>query len=386
MSPGSPPAPLTDRRALERACARLARAPYLAVDTEFHRERTFFAQLCLVQIASSDEAVLVDPLAVRDLTPLKELLMLPGIVKVLHAAGQDLEIFHDLWSAVPAPLFDTQVAAGVLGLGHQVGYARMVEQLLDVKLEKAGTLTDWARRPLADDQLRYAVDDVVHLAAAYPVLLARLQDQGRSDWLAPEMKALSDPQQFAADPEAAWRTVRGAGSARGPVRLVVRALATWREEQARTRNIPRRWVLPDESLVEVARMRPAAREEMARVRGLSARFLDDHGDRLLKVIAEASKDPAESPASRVRRLSPEAESLADLMHCLVRMRARERGVAATQLATREQLERVADEGVDAEAAVLEDWRREVVGDDLLALRAGMLRLVVQDGKVVIERG
>ncbi len=383
--PTAPPAPIADLRALERACVRLAEAPFLAVDTEFHRERTFFAQLCLVQVASADEVVLIDPLALRDLTPLRDLLMLSGIVKVFHAARQDLEIFHDLWEAVPAPIFDTQVAAGVLGLGHQVGYARLVEQLLDVRLEKAGTLTDWARRPLAQDQVRYAADDVVHLAAAYPALLARLKEQGREDWLAPEMKALADPSQFTVDPDAAWRTVRGAGAARGPARLAVRALAAWREDRARARNIPRRWVLADEALVEIARRRPSSREDLSRVRGLSARFLDDQADQLLEVIAGIAAEPDQAPEPRARRISPEAETLADLMQCLVRLRARERGVAATQLATREQLELVAELGEEAQATVLEDWRREVVGEDLLALRDGRLRLVVVDRQVTVER-
>lgn len=378
-------APLTTLRALEEACARLAAAPFLAVDTEFHRERTYFAQLCLVQVASAHEVVLIDPIALRELAPLRELLLQPGTVKVFHAARQDLEIFHDLWGEVPAPVFDTQVAATVLGVGHQVGYAKLIEDLLGVHLEKAGTLTDWARRPLAPEQLRYAADDVLHLARAYPEMLKRLNEQGRSAWLEPELKALADPAQFRPDPATAWRSVKGAGTLRGPARSVVRPLAAWRDEVARERNIPRRWVLPDEALLEVARRRPEELDDLGRIRGFTPRLLQEHGARLLAIIAESSSHESE-PAPAPRRIGPDAEALADLLQCLVRLRARERGVAPTQLATREQLERIAAEGDEAGVPVLEDWRREMVGEDLLALRDGRLKLVVRDGVVSTEKG
>ena len=375
--------PLTNLRALEQACARLASAPFLAVDTEFHRERTYFAQLCLVQVASSDEVVLVDPLAIKDLTPLRDLLVRPEVVKVFHAAKQDLEIFHDIWGRVPAPIFDTQVAATVIGLGHQVGYGRLVEDVLGVKLEKAGTLTDWARRPLSSDQLRYAADDVLHLASAYVVIERKLEEQGRADWLRREMEALADPAQYRADPEGAWRGVRGAGTLQGPARTAARLLAAWRDEQARSRNLPRRWVLTDEALVEISKKRPTEPDDLGRVRGLTARFLEENGRKLLAIVEEARAVAPEAAPPKAHRMTADAELVADLMGTLVRLRARERGVAPTQLATRDQLERIALEGEAADVPALQDWRREMVGDDLLALRDGRKQLVVRDGSVTL---
>lgn len=379
------PSPLTSPRQLEETCARLAAAPFLAVDTEFHRERTFYAQLCLVQVASLDEVVLIDPIALKDLGPLRDLLLRPGIIKVFHAAKQDLEIFHDLWGEVPAPVFDTQVAATVLGLGHQVGYARLVEDVLGVKLEKAGTLTDWARRPLAPEQLRYAADDVVHLASAHVVIAKRLEEQGRAEWLERDMTALADPAQYRPSPETAWRSVRGAGTIHGPAKTVIRPLAAWRDEMARARNVPRRWVLPDEALIEVARRRPETLDDLGRIRGVNQRMLDEQGARLLALVAEAKNAEPERAAPRPRRMTAEAEVLADLLQCLVRMRSRERGVAPAQLATREQLERLALEGEEADVPALQEWRREMIGDDLLALRDGRAQLVVRDGVVVFEK-
>lgn len=377
--------PLTSPRALEQACERLSAAPHLAVDTEFHRERTFFAQLCLIQVASPEEVVIIDPLALRELAPLRELLLRPEITKVFHAARQDLEIFHDLWGLVPSPVFDTQVAASVLGIGHQVGYARLVEDVLGVKLEKAGTLTDWARRPLATEQLRYAADDVLHLIEAYDVIVKRLKEQGREDWVQRDMAVLADPEQYRADPESAWRSVRGASNMQGPARTAMRLLAAWRDEVARARNIPRRWALSDEALVEIARRRPETLDDLGRVRGLNARFLSEHGARLLDLMQEARSAAPEKRPAKARPMTPEAEVLADLLQCLVRLRARENGVAPTQLATREQVERIALEGDAADVLALTDWRREMVGEDLLALRDGRARLVVKDGIVSFER-
>ena len=380
--------PITTTVELEALCERLAGASHLAIDTEFIRDRTYYAQLCLVQIASDDEHALIDPLALRDLGPLRGLLMAPGIVKIFHAGKQDIEIFHDLWGEVPAPLFDTQLAATVLGHPSQTSYARLVADILGVQLDKAGTLTDWARRPLSPEQLRYAADDVIHLATLYGRMRALLEEQGRLAWLDAEHAALADPASYRFEPEDTWRQVKGGGTVRGRHRSVLRQLAGWRERQARERNLPRRWIIPDESIVELARRCPLTLEDLRLVRGIRSDVVERCGEDILSIVAKADvalpDDAATERGPEPVRLAPAAEALADLLGCLVRLRAQEKGVAPTQLATRAQIERVAAEGEFAEVPVLEGWRREVVGDDLLALREGRLRLVVREGIVVVE--
>lgn len=379
--------PLTTPDALAAACARLSSAPHLAVDTEFIRDRTYFAQLCLVQVASEDEHVLIDPLALPDLSPLRDLLMRTDIVKVFHAGRHDLEIFHDIWAVVPAPVFDTQLAATLLGHPAQTSYGRLVADVLDVHLDKAGTLTDWARRPLTPDQLSYAADDVIHLAKLFPKMREMLKEQGRLAWLDAEHVALVDAESYQSDPLTAWRQVKAAGSLRGPQRATLKELAAFREEEARARNLPRRWVLPDESLVELSRKRPRSLDDLRAVRGVPAALVERRGADLLARVARADEPRVgdESETEMPVRLSQEHEVIADLLGALVRLRARERDVAPTQLATRAQLERVAAEGEFADVSVLSGWRREVVGDDLLALREGRLRLIVKDGAAMIER-
>lgn len=385
MSPH--PRPITTRPELEALCGRLSSATHLAIDTEFIRDRTYYAQLCLVQIASEHEHALVDPLVLRDLGPLRELLMAPGIVKVFHAGRQDIEIFHALWGEIPAPIFDTQLAATLLGHASQASYARLVADVLGVQLDKAGTLTDWARRPLSTEQLQYAADDVIHLATLYGRMRVLLEEQGRLSWLDAEHAALADPASYLFEPEDTWRQVKGAGSVRGRHRSVLRQLAGWRERQARERNLPRRWIVPDESLVELARRCPRTLDDLRLVRGVRPDLVERCGEDILAIVVQAEIAPEEAPSNRAPepvRVEPAAEALADLLGCLVRLRALEKGVAPTQLATRAQVERVAAEGEFAEVPVLEGWRREVVGEDLLALREGRLRLVVRDGVVVVE--
>ena len=377
--------PITTLAELEALCERLSDAPHVAVDTEFIRDRTYFAQLCLVQIATEGEHALVDPLALRDLAPLRALLMRKEIVKVFHAGRHDLEIFHDIWGELPSPVFDTQLAATLLGMPAQTSYGNLVGEILGVTLDKAGTLTDWARRPLSASQLRYAADDVIHLATLYGRMRAMLAEKGRGGWLDAEHAALVDPATYVVDPEDAWRAVRGAGNLRGAQRAALRHLAAWRERQARERNIPRRWVLSDESLGELARQRPKNLDDVRAVRGVQAAVVERWGGEILAVVARAEQEGPMPPEAQGVRVDAAAEALADLLGCLVRVRAKERGIAPTQLATRAQLERLASEGEFSEAAVLQGWRREVVGDDLLALREGRLRLAVRDGVVVVER-
>lgn len=383
MSPE--PRLVTTAAELRLTCERLAAAPHVAVDTEFLRERTYHARLCLVQLASPTEHALVDPFAVEDLSPLRELLVASDVIKVFHAARQDLEIFHSMWGAVPQPLFDTQVAAAILGHGDQLSYAALVQALLDVRIDKAQTLTDWSRRPLSSDQLRYALDDVVHLSSAYELVRTRLAELGRAEWLARTFESMADPALYRVDPREAWRAVKGTRGLSGEKRAVLREVAAWREEAARERDLPRRWVLSDEALVEVARRAPRTGSELAGIRTLTQPQLRRDGEALVEAVRAGLAAPAdERPARPPERPGDEALALADLMAAVVRLRARAADVSVGQVATRADLEALAMHGEASGVELLEGWRRELVGAELLALREGRLRLAVKDGLVVVE--
>jgi ribonuclease D len=365
---------------LNRLCEELRDAPFLALDTEFIRETTYHPRLCLVQIASESLAACVDPLALPDPDPLLDLLYRPQVVKVLHSARQDLEIFYDLRGRPPCPVFDTQVAAALLGYGDQVGYANLVEQLLDVKLDKAHTRTDWSARPLSPEQLSYAADDVIHLVGIYLAMTRLLQDSGRGNWLEADFEALCDPATYANPPEEAWRRIRGHHRLGGVQLNVLRALAAWREQQARELNKPRRWVLGDEPLLDLARQQPAKLERMSRIRGLSPGVLRHHGHALLLSIREAKAAPEEQwpQLAAPPRPTPEQEALADLLMAVVRLRGEAQRVGPGNLASRRDLERLACG--ERDLPLLRGWRRVVAGEAVLDLLEGRGMLGVRDGR------
>ena len=259
---------ITETDALARACRGLSHADYITVDTEFMRERTYWPRLCLVQIGGPDETAMIDALAPDlDLAPLFALMADTGVLKVFHAARQDIEIFHHLSGEVPAPIFDTQVAAMVCGFGDSVGYDTLVAKLAKARIDKSSRFTDWARRPLTDKQLQYALSDVTHLRVAYEKIARRLERTGRAGWLDEEMAVLTDPATYAADPDEAWRRIKTRG--RDPrFFALLREVAAWREREAQRRDVPRNRVLRDEALAEIAAHAPQTVEDLSRVRGL----------------------------------------------------------------------------------------------------------------------
>lgn len=373
---------------LAELCERLAATEVVAVDTEFVRERTYRARPCLVQVATPSEHALIDLLAGVDLAPLRAVLLRTSLLKVLHAARQDLEIFHALWGEVPAPVFDTQLAASVLGLGDQVSFSGLVRDVLGVEVSKAETLTDWSRRPLSPAQLRYAAEDVVRLVPLHAELAARLVGRGRQGWLESDFQELVDPALYRVEPREAWRGIKRPPGLSGAQRAVLREVAAWREEAAQERDLPRRWVVGDDVLVHVARRPPRTLEELGQARGLEPRELRRSGAALLDAVARGLATPPEDqPADdRPPRLTESAQALADMMACLVRLRALELGVTSSVLCTRAALEAVATSGEDADVAALRGWRRDVVGADLLALRDGRLQLRVESGEVRLVAG
>ena len=368
---------------LDMLCSQLASASWLALDTEFLREKTYYPKLCLLQVATPDVAACIDPLALDDMAPLLALFADRNITKVLHSARQDMEIFYHLTGSPPAPVFDTQVAAPLLGYADQIGYANLVKEVLGVSLDKLHTRTDWSVRPLGEEQLRYAADDVIYLADIYQQLRDRLQSLGRLDWLEEDFRQLTSPDLYAAHPADAWLKVKGANRLKGPGLSILQALAAWREQQASQKDRPRGWLLRDDAMVDIARHRPTSMQALSAIRGLSEGLVKRSGNELLAIIVKAATEkPVRLPDTGTRiRLSAEQDALVDVMMAVVRMCAVENSLNPTVLATRKQLEALLTG--DAQPVVMQGWRRRLVGERLQQLLNGELELVVKDGRLVL---
>lgn len=371
--------------ALLDVCAQLHGVPWLTLDTEFLREKTYYPKLCLLQVATPDLVACIDPLALEDLSPLLEVIYREDTIKVLHAARQDMEIFYHLRGALPAPVFDTQIAALLLGFPDQIGYGNLVKETLGVELDKLHSRTDWSRRPLSDAQIRYAAEDVFYLAQVYRHLVEKLTELGRLDWLSEDFERLTHVGLYDNDPAQAWLKVRGGNRLRGPALAVLQALAAWRETLARDQNRPRGWLLRDDDLVEIARHMPATSAALGAIRGLHERFIDKHGDRVIELVANARRQtPQPLPSTgRPLRLSQTQEALVDAMMAVVRVSAAENALNPAMLASRNQLEQFANGGPDSE--LLHGWRGQLVGKRLQALLAGELGLYAQNGTLELRR-
>ena len=349
--------------ALERLVADWSGVPWLGMDTEFVRERTYHAQLCLIQLASPRGLALLDPLALPDWTALFALLDAPETVKILHAGGQDLELFHRARpERLPAPLFDTQIAASLLGHGQQIGYAALVQNLLGVALPKLHTRSDWSRRPLSASELDYAVDDVRHLAALHDHLGEALDRAGRLVWAEADNTALADPARYRIDPERAWQRIGAGRMLPPPAQGALRALAAWREREAQARDLPRQWLLKDEVLLRWAEQRPDALSALEVEADVSSTLLRRHGDALMGAIREGAAQPPEALPVPYP-LSPEQERHLKHLGRLVRARATALGVEGPVLAPRRDLEALVLGLRDV--PVLRGWRRAVIGEELL---------------------
>ncbi|MFQ5984964.1 MAG: ribonuclease D [Alphaproteobacteria bacterium] len=374
---------ITETGELARLCDRRKRQPFVAVDTEFMRERTFWPKLCLIQLAGDNEAAAIDPLADGlDLGPLLRLLVEPGVVKVFHAARQDIEIFHRLSDRVPAPLFDTQIAAMVCGFGESVAYDTLVSRLTGVKLDKTLRFTDWSRRPLTESQVAYALADVVHLPAIYRKLARRLDETGRRAWLAEEMAGLTDPRVYETRPQDAWLRLK-TRSDKPRFLAVLRELAAWREREAQARDVPRNRVLRDEALVTIAAHAPTTAAELARTRLLRRGLAEGAtGRQILRAVVRGQAVPeAECPRfSKPPRPKVAPGAVADLLKVLLKLKCDEHGVASKLVASAADLDRLAVEA-EPDIPALEGWRREIFGNDALTLKAGRLALAA-DGKKI----
>lgn len=377
------PALITRTEDLAALCGRLAAEPFVTVDTEFMRERTYWPELCVVQIAGEHEVAVVDALAEGlDLAPLGALLANPAVVKVFHAARQDVEIFLLKFDAVPTPLFDTQVAAMVAGFGDQVSYDGLCRALAGAHIDKAHRFSDWAARPLSPAQVAYAAADVTHLRRIYTGLRDRLEAEGRMEWVAEEMAVLNDPATYRADPEAAWERLKPRTGNRRLLGLL-RAAAAWREREAQRINIPRQRLVRDETLLEVAATGPETPAELARARGISEGFAKGRSGAGLLAAVKAAKALPESelPEAPKDRHGPSpSPALVALLKVLLAAKSEEHHVAPRLLASSDELERLAAEP-EPDLPALHGWRRTVFGEAALALKSGRLALGV-DGRRV----
>lgn len=375
---------ITTTQDLADACARLAQHPFVTVDTEFLRETTYYPKLCLVQLASPDEAVLIDPLAPEiDLAPLLALMADPKVVKVFHAARQDLEIIWIIGRLIPAPLFDTQVAAMVCGYGDSVGYEQLANDLAKARIDKSSRFTDWSRRPLTEAQLAYAESDVTHLRAIYLALAADLRASGRESWVAEEMAVLTSPATYEVKPENAWQRLKG--RIRKPKELaLLMEVAAWREREAQTRDVPRQRVLKDDALMDIVQRGPRSAEALAELRSVPNGFERSRagGEVLAAIERGYAIDPRTLPRLERERGRPTNGAVLDLLKVLLKATADAERVAPKILASSDDLEAISvDDHADVPA--LQGWRREVFGEKAVALKNGRLSLKIVRGRVTV---
>lgn len=372
---------ITDSAELARFCARQSAASYIAIDTEFMRDRTYWPKLCLVQIAGPEETAAIDTLVPNlDLTPLFELLANPAVVKVFHAARQDIEIFFHLTGRIPTPIVDTQVAAMVCGFGDAVSYENLAAKLAGARIDKSSRFTDWSHRPLTDKQLQYALSDVTHLRPAYEKLQRRMEKTGRAHWVAEEMEVLTDPATYRLDPREAWRRLKTRSENRRFL-AVLREVAAWREEEAQQRDLPRNRILKDESVIEIASHAPMTVEELARTRGMQRGFAEGRmGQGILAAVRRGLAVPeSEAPQPEPRQELPAGLGpVVDLLRVLLKTKCEMHDVAQKLVASADDLAMIAADD-HADVPALTGWRREMFGEDALALKHGRLALTA-DGK------
>ncbi|TGY68014.1 ribonuclease D [Enterorhabdus sp. NM05_H27] len=379
---------IANQENLEAFARRARSSAVLAVDTEFLREKTYYANLCLLQLATDTEVAVVDPFAIEDLSVLVPLMEDPTIVKLFHAAGQDLEIIYRELGVLPSPVFDTQVAAALLGHTQQIGYGPLVHSLCGVSLKKSDSFTDWSRRPLSDSQLDYAADDVIYLPKMYRVMRERLEAKGRLGWLDNDFAALSDPANYVCDVASRFKRLKRVGQLSRRQLSAAREVASWRELTAQARDLPRKWVLTDEQVVESCRREARTIDELFMVRGMREKLCTRDARAVVAALVRGLDAPPEQwpELDKSLKSEPNVDAELDLMEALVRLRARENDIAMQTLASHGELARVA-RGYRTDVDVLKGWRRAIIGEELLDLLAGKLALSLgPDGLVVTRAG
>ena len=375
---------IANQEDLEAFANRAMRSSVLAIDTEFLREKTYYAKLCLLQLATDDETAIVDPFEVDDLRVLAPLLENESVVKLFHAGGQDLEILLREVGALPRPLFDTQVAAALLGHTQQIGYAALVHAECGVTLKKIDSFTDWSRRPLSESQLEYAADDVAYLPRMYERMRAQLVELGRLAWLDRDFEDLADPKRYATNERERYRRLKRVSQLSRRQLTAAHNVAAWCEVEAQRRDVPRKWVVTDEQIVEACKREARTIDELFMVRGMSDRLSTKDARCVVALMSSALDAPPDAwpEPDRCGKNEPNVDAELDLMCALVRLRAKQNGVAFPTLASHDDLARVARgyrEGVD----VLRGWRRSLVGEELLRLLEGKIALSLSNGEIKV---
>jgi len=376
---------ITETNKLIDACERFSRDSFLAIDTEFMRERTYYPQLCLIQIAGKDEAVTVDALANEiNLNPILDLMGNNQIIKVFHACRQDMEIFFNLNRRIPFPVFDTQIGAMVCGYGESVSYDKLVRQITGVQIDKSSRFTDWSHRPLSKQQLNYALSDVTHLRTVYESLLNQLEKNGRINWLNEEFQNVLSPQTYDIPLDQIWKRLK-IKNGRPKFLILVRELCAFREKEAQNRNIPRNRVIRDDVLLDIAARSPRSSIDLAKVRSLSPQFAEGRlGKSILRVVAEASNIP-ESDAPQLEKLNkpkPQKPALIELLKVLLKHKSEDNNVAQKLIASTADLEAIAEDD-NANVLALNGWRKDVFGDDALLLKSGKIALSATGDRIKV---
>lgn len=365
---------------LETFVSKIRNSTWVAIDTEFLREKTYYAKLCLVQVEADGFRACIDPISIEDISSFSEILHNPDVIKVLHAAHQDLEILLQLTGKVPAPIFDTQVAASVLGIGDQMGYARLVEDMLGVSLAKTQSRTDWSSRPLKPAQLEYAIDDVRYLAQIYPKMIEKLEKQNRLNWLDKDFTRATDPEVYASNPRERWKKVRGNQVLKRPQLAILRELAAWREDKAEKSDRPRKWIVSDDILLDLSRQQPSNLDEIGEIRGVNADRSSNTHQIWLDLIKKGQNTPeAEWPElPRSKKPTPNQNALIDLLMIVVQIQAKKHNITAAVIATRKQLATL----VQSDESILsDDWRGELVNNEIQKVMSGEMTIGVENSIV-----
>lgn len=376
---------IADQESFESFCTRAIEQPVLAIDTEFLREKTYYARLCLLQLATPKEVVVVDPFTLDSLDPLVPLLESQNIVKLFHAGRQDLEILYHETGVLPTPIFDTQVAAALLGHVQQIGYGGLVHNLCGVTLKKADSFTDWARRPLTPSQINYAADDVIYLPQMYTIMRRELKKKRRLHWLDKDFEAMTDPESYKIDPYDRYRRLKRVSSLSHKQLNAAREVAAWREIDAQEKDIPRKWILTDEQIVEICKREPKTIDELYMVRGVPEKLEVRTARALIKLIKKALDAPEDTwpEIDRPVKNEPNVDIPLNLMNAVVQLRARENDIAVQTLANSSDLVRIA-RGYRDGVELLTGWRKRIVGDELVDLVEGRLALSLTSEGLRIE--
>lgn len=376
---------------LDALCEVIEKAPWLALDTEFLREKTYYPLFCLLQIATPDWVACVDPIALPNLDKLLTAIYNPNIIKVFHSSRQDLEIFYQLKGKLPEPIFDTQVAAPLLGFQDNPGYAMLVSSFLNINLNKAHTRADWSKRPLTPAQIEYAADDVIYLCQIYQIMIKKLAELGRSEWLKHDFAELANPAIYQVEPENAWLKIKGKNKLTGKQLSIVQAVTQWREQSAQTENRPKSWLLRDELIFDLAKLQPETVAELATIRGINERVVNKYGKELCRLINEAKNRPPMpySDKNRPAKKTQQQEAILDVLTALVRVRAEENSLNPSILASRKDLEILLfndndnDNTDSEECPLMHGWRFAMAGKELEGLLKGDLALGIENDKLAI---